>query len=51
MNINDYAPVVSLKAEVDVDELFILLFGCDGLESGVFWSKTGGPDAKQTLSV
>ena len=25
MNIKDYAPVVSLKAKVDVDELFILL--------------------------
>ena len=25
MNINDYAPVVSVKAKVHVDELFILL--------------------------
>ena len=38
MNIKDNAPVVSLKAKVDVDELFILLLD-------VFWSKTGGPDS------
>ena len=47
MNINDYAPVVSVKAKVHVDvKSFFFLYG---LEYDVFWSKTDGPDAKADI--
>ena len=52
MNIKDYAPVVSLKAKVDVDELFIVLLVLARIHMMYSDQRlVGGPDAKQSLSV